>query len=408
MTAPVAYAADEAAAKAAFEGAGQDGRLATSSPSRRPSRPSSRSTTRAASTWSPRQGRQGAGRPHRRQDRPARARWSARPARTRSGRPPASPRYLFDKAPADWRDKSITTFTAGDAEKIEVVGQGRRQGRSLKKTGAKAGARGQVGRRRVVGEDRQARQQRPERHRRRRCRSGRRTTSPTASSRPTPGSTPPALTVTVGLKGGKKVTVLIGNKKGDDEFYVKTADAPQVFVVKKYNVERVNKRPIEFRDKTLCDIAGHRRHRDRGHPRRQLVHAGQERQRLEGDQAGQARARPGQGHARSPARSRTGRRTSFAEDATPKTQRPGQAAGDHRREGQGQGGDLHRQGRRRDQGQAQLLRHERQGPRRLPGAQVERRPRPGQGRRPQEGRGTSQRRRARAAPVAAAKGPKKK
>ena len=30
-------------------------------------------------------------------------------------------RYLFDKSPADWRDKSITTFTAGDAEKIEVA-----------------------------------------------------------------------------------------------------------------------------------------------------------------------------------------------------------------------------------------------------------------------------------------------
>ena len=64
-----------------------------------------------------------------------------------------------------------------------------------------------------------------------------------------------ALTVTVGLKGGKKVSVLVGNKKGEDEYYAKTPEGAQVFIVKKYNADRVMKRPIEFRDKTLCDIA---------------------------------------------------------------------------------------------------------------------------------------------------------
>jgi hypothetical protein len=68
------------------------------------------------------------------------------------------------------------------------------------------------------------------------------------------GLDPAALTVTVSLKGGKKATALIGHKKGDDEYYVKTPEAPQVFIVKKYNADRVVKRPIEFRDKTLCDI----------------------------------------------------------------------------------------------------------------------------------------------------------
>ena len=55
-------------------------------------------------------------------------------------------RYMFDKTAADWRDKSITTFTAADAEQHRGGDQGRRQDRSLKKTGAKAGSRGQVGR----------------------------------------------------------------------------------------------------------------------------------------------------------------------------------------------------------------------------------------------------------------------
>ena len=122
-------------------------------------------------------------------------------------------RYLFDKAPADWRDKSITTFTpatpSGSRSPPRTAARP-----SLKKTGAKAGTEDKWDGRRVVGEDRQARQQRPERHRRRRCRAGRPTTSPTAPSRPTRAWTPPALTVTVGLKGGKKVTVLDRQQEG--------------------------------------------------------------------------------------------------------------------------------------------------------------------------------------------------
>jgi hypothetical protein len=65
----------------------------------------------------------------------------------------------------------------------------------------------------------------------------------------------PASTLTVALKGGKSVTALIGNKKGDDAYYVKKADAPQVFVVKKFNLERIYKRPVEYKDKTVCNVA---------------------------------------------------------------------------------------------------------------------------------------------------------
>ncbi len=64
----------------------------------------------------------------------------------------------------------------------------------------------------------------------------------------------PGLTVSVGLKNGKQQTALVGKKKGEDDWYVKLADAPQVFLVKKYNLERMNKRPIEYRDKTLCNL----------------------------------------------------------------------------------------------------------------------------------------------------------
>jgi hypothetical protein len=166
-------------------------------------------------------------------------------------------RFTFDKSDTDWRDKSITTFTASDAEKIDI--KSKTGGTiSLKKAAKKA-------------DDKSA--------------GGNDDWTVATSTVPVPkmdtaapgamisalaafktndfgdnvkpevsGLGDPALTITVGLKGDKKVTVLVGNKKGDDEFYVKNAESPQVFVVKKWAMEHVNKRPIDFRDKTICDI----------------------------------------------------------------------------------------------------------------------------------------------------------
>lgn len=64
----------------------------------------------------------------------------------------------------------------------------------------------------------------------------------------------PSYTVTVSAKGEKKATLLVGAKKGEDDYYVKSGEAPQVYLVKKYAVERAMKRPIEFRDKTVCNL----------------------------------------------------------------------------------------------------------------------------------------------------------
>jgi hypothetical protein len=173
------------------------------------------------------------------------------------------------------------------------------------------------------------------------------------------GLEPPALTVTVALKGGKKVTALIGNKKGDDEYYVKTPEAPQVFVVKKYNADRVMKRPIEFRDKTLCDIADSDvaeiavSHGDNSYT---IAKSGSDWKaskpaKLDVDSSKVTFARA----------FKEWKAQSFAEDATPKTNglaKPRRRSSPRARQGR----DLHHQGRRRDQGQAQLLRDERQGP----------------------------------------------
>ena len=162
-------------------------------------------------------------------------------------------KFIFDKGPRDWRDKGIITFPPADAEKLDIVSKDGAK-ISLKKTGTKAGNEDKwdvvsssvkidkldnaVPNGIVLG----ARQLEDERLRRRRHAGA-------------AGLDAPALTVTVGLKGGKSVTALVGGKKEatDEDTYVKKADAPQIFLVKKFNLDRVDKRPIEFRDKTLCD-----------------------------------------------------------------------------------------------------------------------------------------------------------
>lgn len=161
-------------------------------------------------------------------------------------------RYMFDKLPADWRDKSITTFNTADAERIQVAAKD-----GSKITVKKSGKEGVEDKWQVVDSSVKidtldngvpngivsA------------MGSWKANDFADGVQLAAAGLTEPTLTITVNLKDNKKATVLIGGKKSDDDLYVKTADSPQIFVVKKYNIERINKRPIEFRDKTLCNIA---------------------------------------------------------------------------------------------------------------------------------------------------------
>ncbi|HEY3359775.1 MAG TPA: DUF4340 domain-containing protein, partial [Polyangia bacterium] len=63
----------------------------------------------------------------------------------------------------------------------------------------------------------------------------------------------PQATAVAHLKGGVQKTVLVGKAKGD-QYYVKTPDREQVYLISKYSVERLTKKPIDFRDKTLVDL----------------------------------------------------------------------------------------------------------------------------------------------------------
>ena len=162
-------------------------------------------------------------------------------------------RYTVDKSSTDWRDKSISTFTAADVEKLDVTAKGGAK-ISLKKTGTKEGTedKWQV----VDSSVKIDKLDNATANNLVSTLSSWKANDFADGAKPAEaGLEPPELTITVGLKGGKSVTVLLGAKKGDDELYAKKSDAPQVFLVKKYNVERVNKAPIEFRDKTLCDVA---------------------------------------------------------------------------------------------------------------------------------------------------------
>jgi hypothetical protein len=161
----------------------------------------------------------------------------------------------YDKSTSDWRNKAITTFTADDAEQLQVVSK--TGGRiTLAKPASKDGGASDTEWRVVestVAVDPLDTS----------IASGIVSTlsswqasdfADEASPADT-GLDAPNTTVTVQLKGGKKVTVLIGNKKGEDDTYVRNAADPRVFLVKKYNVESVNKRPIEFRDKVICNLS---------------------------------------------------------------------------------------------------------------------------------------------------------
>lgn len=64
----------------------------------------------------------------------------------------------------------------------------------------------------------------------------------------------PAMTITVDLRGGKQQIALIGKAKNDEEVYVRVTHNPQVFLVKNWALEKLNKHPIEFREKFICNV----------------------------------------------------------------------------------------------------------------------------------------------------------
>jgi hypothetical protein len=59
----------------------------------------------------------------------------------------------------------------------------------------------------------------------------------------------PTVTVTVAIKGAAH-TLYVGELKGDD-YSIASSDSPMVYTAKKYSLERIARKPIDYRDKTL-------------------------------------------------------------------------------------------------------------------------------------------------------------
>jgi hypothetical protein len=162
-------------------------------------------------------------------------------------------KYQFDKDTAGWRDRSITAFDEKDAERLQITSKSGSKIVLSKPAPRDAGPapEWQVVESSVKVEPFD-----------KTVASGVanqlatwKSTDFADSAKPEEtGLDSPELTVTVGLKGGKQQTVLVGKKKGDEDYYVKSAASPQVFLVKKYALERLNKRPIDFREKTMCNL----------------------------------------------------------------------------------------------------------------------------------------------------------
>ncbi|HVX96413.1 MAG TPA: DUF4340 domain-containing protein [Polyangia bacterium] len=162
-------------------------------------------------------------------------------------------RSTFDKSAADWRDRSITTFPAADAEMITV--KAKDGGVAILKKNGK-GSNGEDQWQIVTSVPKFDKVDNAAANALVSAMSAFKANDFAEGATPAQtGLDAPSSTVTVGLKGGKNVTVLVGGKKAPDELYVKTGDAPQIYVVKNFNVDHVAKKPLDFKDKTLADIS---------------------------------------------------------------------------------------------------------------------------------------------------------
>jgi hypothetical protein len=162
-------------------------------------------------------------------------------------------KYQLEKDTLGWRDKHISRFDATDAEKIEIVTKTNGRIVLARPAPTDGGAapewRAVESAVKVEPFDQRA------------ATDVVTTCSAFATNEFADNAKPeetgldaPENTITVSLRNGKEYRVLVGKKKGADDTYVKMADKPQVFLVKKYTLDLLNKRPIDFRDKTICNL----------------------------------------------------------------------------------------------------------------------------------------------------------
>jgi hypothetical protein len=162
-------------------------------------------------------------------------------------------RVLFDKRPSDWRDRSVTTFNADEAREIAIDTRDREEIRVRKVDAGDGGAGGWA----VVQSTREIPELDPmvPKEILKAMASLKASEFADGTTLAAAGLDRPALTITVTLRDGEKDIVLVGDASGADEFFVKTSEGPQIFLVKNFDIERLARRPIQFRNKLLCRLS---------------------------------------------------------------------------------------------------------------------------------------------------------
>jgi hypothetical protein len=162
-------------------------------------------------------------------------------------------KYQWDKDTTAWRDKSIARFDEKDGEKIEVDSKAGGRIVLTKPAPSDAGPapewRIAESSKKIDPFDKSSANDLISQL------SNWQATEFADSAKPEEtGLDAPENKVTATLRNGTQIKVLIGKKKGAEDTYVKLADKPQVFVANKYSTGRINKRPVDFRDKTMCNL----------------------------------------------------------------------------------------------------------------------------------------------------------
>ena len=161
-------------------------------------------------------------------------------------------RALFDKGTADWRDRSVTTFAADEAREIAIETQ---DGAHIVVRKQEASDGGAAGWRLVQSSERiDTFDELVPKEIVTTLAALKASDFADGAGAAATGLAPPRLTVAVTLRGGEKDLLAVGGDAGADEVFVKTPDSAQIFRVKRFNVDRIARRPIQFRRKLLCDL----------------------------------------------------------------------------------------------------------------------------------------------------------
>lgn len=148
--------------------------------------------------------------------------------------------YAFEKKPEDWRDKVIFEAKDEDITKVEVKGAEtlvlERDTKDKNKWAAlvPSGLKLDQGKAQGVA----------------RTLAGLRAKEFADNEKPeATGLAAPEAAVVGHLRGGKTITLLIGKKKGQADQYVKRPDAATIFVVGSWQIEQLNRKPADVKEK---------------------------------------------------------------------------------------------------------------------------------------------------------------